>query len=262
MVIRSLPSIITSVLPEAENKPALHLLDLLPHLARYTERYESASELFLMSDQILKEWREQSNLGQPLEMQLSAMHKMMHDPRREWSNIALRDSIMTVYHYGCVLNAITFKDCPTLSSMVDIAAIKAAKQLFQKSRFPNWENARHALSHELELVITPKDIERNATKGYMSDGFHLPNSNVMLLGVRLNDKMVTTLQDLGSKISRPITMECSKAALDHLIDTTNRIYLAFEPAAQKTFDMLQERAKGERAIARKNEGGNGLVGQK
>jgi hypothetical protein len=245
-MLREVPFVIIGVLPETERKAADQLFHLLIRLGSYTERYQSALHLFLSTSKMLSQWRAQSTLAPTEEARFDALRQLTNNPAREWSNIALRDSIMTVYHYGCILKAITFKGCPTLQSMVDAGAIKATKRLFQQARFPNWENARHALSHESELSATPEATERNSVDGYVAGGFHLPNAKVMLSGVRQEDKLTTTLSDLHRGPTKLIQMECSEVGLGHLVATTNSIYLAFEPASQKTFELVREMGEKEK----------------
>lgn len=244
-MLREVPFVIISVLPETERKAADHLFHLLFRLGSYTERYQSALHLFLSTTKMLSLWRTQSTLASTEEARFAALRQLTSNPAREWSNIAFRDSIMTVYHYGCILKAITFKGCPTLQTMVDAGAIKATKRLFQQARFPNWENARHALSHESQLSATPEASDRNSVDGYVAGGFHLPNAKVMLSGVRQEDKLTTTLSNLHGGRTKPIEMECSEAALGHLVATTNSIYLAFDPAARKTFELVKEMGEKE-----------------
>lgn len=81
---------------------------------------------------------------------------------REWQLCAARDCVMSVYHFGRILEGIDISlgSCPTLVSTIDGAAKRDARKLFEQ-RFPTYIELRNAISHSAERSKTVREGRRH-----------------------------------------------------------------------------------------------------
>ena len=98
---------------------------------------------------------------------LNCAERQLFDPANggvyhEWQLCAARDAVMSVYHFGRILEGIdkSLGACLSLRGKIDIGAKKAAKKQF-KRRFPSFISLRHALAHSAERSKTAKDFRRH-----------------------------------------------------------------------------------------------------
>jgi hypothetical protein len=152
---------------------------------------------------------------------------------------------MTVYHFGKALDAITFGDCLTLRRFVTNDLLRHARKEFKRF-FPHAEFTRHTVSHAAEMVTKREDIELNALKsGYAAPGVKILSRSVTLQNTQIGNRLVSSYADKHSRKAKAVHSECSKEALQHLIEIANLAYQAFEPAALAARDCLLRQTKEE-----------------
>ncbi|HTN13951.1 MAG TPA: hypothetical protein VL094_04020 [Sphingomonadaceae bacterium] len=80
----------------------------------------------------------------------------------EWQLCAARDCVMSIYHFGRIIEGIddSFATCATLREIIDTSAKRAARKRFEK-QFPFYINLRHAIAHSAERSHTAKDSKRH-----------------------------------------------------------------------------------------------------
>lgn len=81
---------------------------------------------------------------------------------REWQLCAARDCVMSIYHFGRILEGIdeSLGSCPTLISTIDGSAKREARKFFEQ-KFPAYITLRNAISHSAERSKTVRDGHRH-----------------------------------------------------------------------------------------------------
>lgn len=89
---------------------------------------------------------------------------------REWQQIAQRDAVMTIYHFGVALDSVNFKNLPRLQKTVDHNLLRSARSTFQRS-FPDNVQARHSVSHSADRHADAESVDKTMHEG----GFEFPD---------------------------------------------------------------------------------------
>ncbi len=77
---------------------------------------------------------------------------------RHWQFIAARDGAVSIFNFKWALEGLgdSVNQCDYLKERLDLAAIRAAKRLFDK-HFPNATQVRHAVAHATEKSKNPRE---------------------------------------------------------------------------------------------------------
>lgn len=142
-------------LQEPEKSSAFYLQCSLNDIQYFTEKFHAALQLFDYSKDHIRKIPPQERRDNP-------EYKMF----RNWLFLACRDGAMTIYHFAKTLTGIRgrLNEVPTFASKLKHHELKIAEKLF-KSKFPDFENMRHALAHIAELIETKEAFEANAFSG-------------------------------------------------------------------------------------------------
>ncbi len=83
-----------------------------------------------------------------------------------WQILAARDCVMSIYHFGRIIEGIDISlgSCPSLRDIIDTTAKRKARKRFEKY-FPFYITIRHALAHSAERSNTEASITRHAKQG-------------------------------------------------------------------------------------------------
>ncbi len=231
------PVIPVTLLPANEQAQAAHLIFLLCLLRQYSNRFESALTLFEATSiqGRLAAIRNESDI----KVRAALADAFISDPSRHWPEVAFRDSIMTVYHFGIALRQIKSslgKGCPSLSRHFDSRVTKQAWKLFDRTYFPNWESARHATAHEAEMSETPEAQLRNSVAVSAPDpAFGIGGTgSVRIMAAALYEGNKCTITWADSKGNPHVLVtECSRESLAKLIEIRDRIFGAVGGASDR-----------------------------
>ncbi len=80
----------------------------------------------------------------------------------EWQLCAARDCVMTIYHFGRIIEGIddSLANCPQLRDMIDGKGKRENRKQFVRE-FPSYISLRNAISHSAERSKTVKDTRRH-----------------------------------------------------------------------------------------------------
>jgi hypothetical protein len=80
----------------------------------------------------------------------------------EWQLCAARDGVMSIYHFGQVIDGIdqSLGACPALRNLIDTKAKRVARKRFEQD-FPSHTKLRHAIAHSAERSGTLRDAQRH-----------------------------------------------------------------------------------------------------
>lgn len=83
----------------------------------------------------------------------------------EWQLCAARDCVMSIYHFGRIIDGIdeSLGNCPQLRDMIDLKRKREAKKIFIRE-FPSSIKLRHAIAHSAERSKTVKDTRRHGKR--------------------------------------------------------------------------------------------------
>ncbi len=84
----------------------------------------------------------------------------------KWMELASRDCVMSIYHFGHVINGIgeTLGKCPILKSKINPRDLRKANNRFS-TRFSWCVHLRNALAHSAERGNTPRAQRRHSVAG-------------------------------------------------------------------------------------------------
>lgn len=151
----------------------------------------------------------------------------MMEPHSAAQRIAVRDSIMTVFHIGKILSSLqSLHGCPELARRCDLDQLSRHINVFKTSRFPNWESMRHAVGHLGELRQTRDAADKNTYSGTWSNSIvSLENSKRTTL--RIVNGRELTLTWNNQILSYKLTAD----KLDKLVATVVSVREVFIAAA-------------------------------
>ncbi|WP_125469928.1 hypothetical protein [Caulobacter vibrioides] len=80
----------------------------------------------------------------------------------EWQLCAARDCVMSIYHFGRIIEGIdiSISKCPQLREIIDGKSKREARKRFERY-FPSYITLRHAIAHSAERSNTLKDASRH-----------------------------------------------------------------------------------------------------
>jgi hypothetical protein len=160
------------VLPEAEQAECKHIAWLLRLLNSYREDFEAALELVIDSNRKVEALRAAEEAARKAkDQQRDAELRKASKLRSAWHNIAIRDAVMSVYHFQFILNGIlkSTHRCPTLIGKIDLEKLHTAQPLFKK-HFPKTEGIRHAVAHAGETQHSLRRLEQARYDGTLQLG--------------------------------------------------------------------------------------------
>jgi hypothetical protein len=164
---------------------------------------------------------------------------------REWRFIASRDAVMTVYHFGIALNAISFKDLPMFREVVDTKLLRSARSNFQKE-FPGIVRARDVVAHTAEKnskepvfyegglevggFSAPPGASFSMTNTIVGDRMtstvvHPHTKETSVVSVPINDKTLAKLNEVKAMILRafaPLEAAVKKQIMDHFFGSSGQ----------------------------------------
>jgi hypothetical protein len=160
--IEWLPQLDRDKIPIAEHPALQHIVGLLTALAVQERNFRTAVLLFEASHQ---ENSELANAVSSGVLDFGTLDRAT-DTLSGWQSIAARDGAMTIYHFGCTVEAIkaSLPRCPTLNAGVDHSNLRMARKLFE-SHFPGYKDIRHVVAHTAEFAATIDDKEIHSHKG-------------------------------------------------------------------------------------------------
>jgi hypothetical protein len=226
--------------PEPEQLAVWHIFILLGQLTIFVRRFEEAYDLFRYSKGYVEATTEAMKNAPNQETRNTLGYGLMDSCVPNWRGIALRDAALTVYHFGASLHAIQFSKCPTVAGLVDSNALRNVRRLF-RARFPHWEKIRNAVSHAGDAYETPETLCGHAYVGDYDDGrVKSVGGTLFLPGHLKGETLIWTWKSDKDAPAEVISVECSKKALDQLVDITQRVYQVISPAALFGFRHLRE----------------------
>ncbi len=148
--INSLPS-------EDEQKNSMVLLFNTINLNTYLEECKAAVNLCSYTDQL------RQAVSNEREEDLLTFTRNMAT-FKFWDNIASRDLVMTVFHFGKALEAIksSMNLTPIISAQVAHDELREASRVF-KREFPDADMLRHAVAHRAESLTSFLKIQQQAS---------------------------------------------------------------------------------------------------
>lgn len=191
------PRIHPSKLPEIEQDHANHIGILLHSLGSRCDDFEGAVKL-------LEYAMSQEHRGKPFEESQKFFR---------WMFIAARDASSTIYKFFEDMEFIghNLNPCPTLRSMIDLKAKKAATKKFSQ-HFPGFAGVRHSAHHYAKLYGSPEGIREHIAPGRI---------------VAVNNMFGTTLQTTFEK--KTVELDISDASLAKLKEVRDLYWSAFTP---------------------------------
>jgi len=228
MELSGSPRISVSAWPEAEQESIAHVLHLEIQLGNHIEQFEAALGLYDHCSAQEDAQHARLSLVTDGRERIAFIRGLMSSPSKYWPHIALRDSIMTVYHFASTLEGIrkSFKDAPMFRAAVDHEKMRQAGKAFSAG-VPQAREARHAVSHSAELTATRAATVQNAASGTFTAGPVVSQGaqNVMLVNVRSGRTLTFTWDN------QILTAELSQGTLTTLVTVRELVCEALEPAA-------------------------------
>jgi hypothetical protein len=117
----------------------------------------------------------------------------------KYGEIAARDAALSLYHFGCSLNAMR-KQIPASAShagKVDALKVRNARKQFQ-SDFPHIDNVRHGVAHAGELYETPEKMKANQPTERRGATFLIAEFSPSHYGVSIHGTLFTVQLEAGS----------------------------------------------------------------
>jgi hypothetical protein len=198
---------------------------LLAMLNYYVRCFEADVQLYEFSAEQNTKAR-LSFEGDPSDKNADATLELMDG----WPVIAARDGALSIYHFRRTIDGIdeTLARTPSLAGMVDAAARKSARKMFQAA-FPDFTNVRDAVAHSGDKSRTKDKREEHAFRGEWQ------NSQMAFLhgdGTPIEVTLVDVLnnrQYSNTWEGRVISYEISLASLEKLAAIRGEVYRAFQP---------------------------------
>jgi hypothetical protein len=218
-------------IPRAEREAVRHLFSLLFLLGWYEHQFRHALALFngcLEGRSPLP--------ANPNDLPKWPIIEAESHTLSAWKTMAARDGAMSIYHFGQALAAIPpwMRNCPTIRALVNPVAVRLARKSFLAA-LPSYDAIRHAVGHAADLNST---IKKRDTHSIVPPWRHSwGNTTYEVIGskpVRWTEQLI----ERAYCVSFDGTVhqyEISDQTLDALTKVRERIYTAFEPAADPEF---------------------------
>lgn len=240
-----------SALPIPEQEDAWHLAQSISRLDSYISQYQSALSLFIFSSDLRRQTLLAIESSKDQHERIAKIRAFMSDPSMKWTGIAHRDSAMSIYHFKCILDGISFRGTPTLAGWVDHKALAVAKKKFN-SAFQFAEQIRHSISHSGEMIATRDDVEKNSTsQEFEGSNLTIKGGSTLLHGVEDGEKYISTWYDKTTKTTMTLTSECNEKSLSSLRFIRDHVAQAFEPAAAKSIKLRVEQLSELKLVRKK-----------
>jgi hypothetical protein len=159
-------------LPAAEQEECKHIAWLLVLLNGYGEHFEGAIALMIDATNKIEALRaEEHEAKRTKNQQRETDIRKASELNSAWHDIAIRDAVMSIYHFEFILDGIlkSTHRCPTLMDKIDINKLHAAQPLFRK-HFPKTESIRHAVAHAGQTQHSLKCLEKARYDGTLELG--------------------------------------------------------------------------------------------
>ena len=160
------------VLPEEEREECRHIAWLLGLLDSYREDFEAALELIDYTQKNIEALRSEEVAARKANNQTRLNEtRQASDTHQNWQRIAMRDAVMSVYHFGFILDGIlkSTHRCPTLMTKIDLSKLHTAQPLYKK-HFPKPEPIRHAVAHVGETQHSLHRLDKARFDGTLEIG--------------------------------------------------------------------------------------------
>jgi hypothetical protein len=217
------PKIILSNLRPEDHEKAAHIDLLLDCLQGYVEDFNAALTLCEHIEAIIA-----IPLDKTVEMKKWRELKARRHVQYNWSDIPIRDSAFSIYHFCVTIDAIVkgAYNCKSLLALIDQANLNRIQPLFEK-HFPLAITMRNSVGHISDWLRTPESLTRHAHKGpYDQDGLHIVSPGINLISHRSGRKLMI------ANCGRAASVELSREWLEHLVEVQRTAYQAFKPAAK------------------------------
>ena len=153
------------------------------------------------------------------------------DVPHQWSFVAARDGVMTIYHFYAQFDGIrkTARACPTLERLVDWQQFRAVELLF-RARFRDFVDMRDSIAHAGEKMKTPEKFAEHAFTGSI-DSRLVKADNIMSITMTncLENRKFTNTWE-----GKIVSYEVSAQTLGYLDEAKGRVWAAFTTAAEET----------------------------
>jgi hypothetical protein len=220
---------------EQEKSEIFHQTNLLLQLANYVGTYKAA---LLLNDEAMADiGRRMAERKSIFELRANDMRQQLDRIRdamnlsAQWSQMAARDAVMTVFHFGKTLDSISFKLTPSLAAAVDHKKLRAARKHFQ-DYFRGNEEARHAVGHAAErLSSTSKTEHITHSAAYESPNLKIAEgASYALSNFTDGDQVVSTVAHPHTGKTSIVKAPFSHEALAELDSITDEVFDTFRSA--------------------------------
>ncbi len=253
-----IPDLANNSLPAEEREDGSFLNWLCSCLNLYAVRLEDALDLFEIFDaeretasqQSMRDLRELAELMQgagSIPIEIAAPFLQMGEAvgkARRRCEIAARDAVMSVYHFGHVVDAIRTNidnTCPSLRAAFDIAGMEQAVEEY-RAKFPSASVLRNGIGHSAENARDRAAAKYNSVK--LRDG----NVIEAFWGRLAGSRFLITLAgraDAGQPAPGVLaTFDLTRETLADLRTVQSKIYDAFAPAVALTWQLPRPPKEG------------------
>jgi hypothetical protein len=218
------PQISTWILPEEEQPGADSINHNLYTLSDYTKTIAASVALYDHAANMINEEKE-----------------LWRGPVGKWLFIAARDGAMQLYNFGQTMKAFNGLLGRTrggiVAAHVDHKLLKAAQELFQTT-FPHWNEIRQGAAHLADHSKTPERLAANAVAAEKLPHVDAPAG--MLINATNSLHGRTYSCGVGGEY---VSYELSQQTVATLEQIYGMIYLAFQPAAAFTQNLVFEQMR-------------------
>lgn len=251
MPLRSPPRFAALGDTEIERQAVWHQHGLLGQLASYINTYKASLLLIDKSDASTQELtvkRRRAAIGDLIrsgcrdDLDLIAEEMSL---AAEWRRMAARDAVMTIFHFGKTLDAIGFKDAPSLARSVDGKRLSRARTRFQQS-FRHNEQARHAVGHAGERHLTKESTEQITHVGAIeTPNIHIAEgASYVLSNLTEGERMISTVAHPHTGETSVVSVPISQNALLELDEIVSEVFSAFKGAEDAWMRQIESRLPG------------------